>query len=105
LRIFLSQNRYAGRLVVVRLGQKNYLDTIERAVSMGETVLIENLGESIDPVLDPIIGRNTIKKGRAIKMGDKEVEYNSNFRLILHTKLANPHYQPELQVSSGLLEE
>jgi len=82
----------------VRLGHKNYLDVIERAVSMGETVLIENIDESVDPVLDPIIGRNTIKKGRAVKMGDKEVEYNPTFRLILHTKLANPHYKPEMQV-------
>jgi len=82
----------------VRLGHKNYLDVIERAVSMGETVLIENIEESVDPVLDPIVGRNTIKKGRAVKIGDKEVEYNSSFRLILHTKLANPHYKPEMQV-------
>ena len=82
----------------MRLGHKNYLDVIERAVSMGETVLIENIDESVDPVLDPIIGRNTIKKGRAVKMGDKEVEYNPSFRLILHTKLANPHYKPEMQV-------
>jgi len=65
---------------------------------MGETVLIENIEESVDPVLDPIVGRNTIKKGRAVKIGDKEVEYNSSFRLILHTKLANPHYKPEMQV-------
>lgn len=94
------QNRYAGQLTVVRLGHKNYLDVIERSVSMGETVLIENLEESVDPVLDPIIGRNTIKKGRAVKIGDKEVEYNPSFRLILHTKLANPHYKPEMQVTA-----
>ena len=55
------------------MGQKSYLDTIERAVSNGDVVLIENLEESIDPVLDPLLGRNTIKKGRAIKLGDKEV--------------------------------
>jgi len=71
---------------------------MERAVSQGETVLIENIEESVDPVLDPIVGRNTIKKGRAVKIGDKEVEYNPSFRLILHTKLANPHYKPEMQV-------
>jgi len=85
-------------LTVVRLGHKNYLDVMERAVSMGETVLLENIEESVDPVLDPIIGRNTIKKGRAVKIGDKEVEYNPSFRLILQTKLANPHYKPEMQV-------
>jgi dynein heavy chain, axonemal len=36
-------------------------------------------------------------------MGDKEVEYNSKFRLILHTKLANPHYKPEMQAQTTLI--
>ena len=97
------KNQGGSELRVVRLGARGYLDTIERAVSNGETVLIENIGEWVDPVLDPILGRNTIKKGRYIKMGDKEVEYSSNFRLILHTKLANPHYKPEMQAQTTLI--
>lgn len=40
---------------------------------------------------------------RAIKLGDKEVEYNQNFRLILQTKLANPHYKPEMQAQTTLI--
>lgn len=56
------KTKYGSKLVVVRLGHKNYLDTIERAISNGDTVLIENIGESVDPVLDTIVGRNTIKK-------------------------------------------
>lgn len=40
---------------------------------------------------------------RYIKIGDKECEYKPNFRLILHTKLANPHYQPELQAQCTLI--
>lgn len=43
----------------------SYLDTIERAVSEGQTLLIEDVGESIEPVLDHLLGRNTIKKGRS----------------------------------------
>lgn len=38
-----------------------------------------------------------------MKIGDKEVEYNPNFRLIIHTKLANPHYQPEMQAQTTLV--
>ncbi|PIK39300.1 dynein beta-heavy chain [Apostichopus japonicus] len=97
------KSKYADDLRVVRLGQKGYLETIERAISAGDTVLIENMEESVDAVLDPILGRNTIKKGRYIKIGDKEVEYNSEFRLILHTKLANPHYKPEMQAQTTLI--
>ena len=36
-------------------------------------------------------------------IGDKEVEYNSKFRLILHTKMSNPHYKPEMQAQCTLI--
>ncbi|EDQ88776.1 outer dynein arm heavy chain beta [Monosiga brevicollis MX1] len=97
------KKREGEALVVVRLGQKGYLDKIERALANGDCVLIENLGEETDPVLDKLLGRQTIKKGRAIMIGDKEVEYNKDFRLILHTKMANPHYKPELQAQCTLI--
>uniref|UniRef100_H2ZKB4 AAA+ ATPase domain-containing protein n=1 Tax=Ciona savignyi TaxID=51511 RepID=H2ZKB4_CIOSA len=96
------KRRYSN-LKIVRLGQRGYLDVIEMGVSNGDTVFIENVEESVDPVLEPLLGRNTIKKGRYIKIGDKEVEYHPSFRLILHTKLANPHYQPEMQAQCTLI--
>ncbi|KAI1896623.1 hypothetical protein AGOR_G00096680 [Albula goreensis] len=97
------KNKYGDGLRVIRIGQRGYLDSIERALSAGEVVLIENLEETVDPVLGPLLGRETIKKGRYIKIGDKECEYSPNFRLILHTKLANPHYQPEMQAQCTLI--
>ncbi|XP_045020772.1 dynein axonemal heavy chain 9 isoform X1 [Bubalus bubalis] len=97
------KNKYGEDLQVTQIGQKGYLQTVERAVEAGDMVLIENLEESIDPVLGPLLGREVIKKGRFIKIGDKECEYNPRFRLILHTKLANPHYQPELQAQATLI--
>ncbi|XP_067615922.1 dynein beta chain, ciliary [Eurosta solidaginis] len=97
------KQKYGEELKVIRLGQRSYLDTIELAITRGYTVLIENIDESLDPVLDPLLGRHLIKKGKAIKIGDKEIEYNSSFRLILHTKLANPHYKPEMQAQSTLI--
>ncbi|XP_074871093.1 dynein axonemal heavy chain 9 [Carettochelys insculpta] len=97
------KTKYGKDLRVVRIGQKGYLDTLECTLAAGEVVLIENLEETVDPVLGPLLGRETIKKGRCIKIGDKECEYNPSFRLILHTKLANPHYQPELQAQCTLI--
>lgn len=38
-----------------------------------------------------------------VKLGDKDVEYNKNFKLILHTKLSNPHYPPEIQAETTLI--
>ncbi|XP_034410206.1 dynein heavy chain 11, axonemal [Cyclopterus lumpus] len=97
------RNRLGPELRVVQLGQKGYLDVIEQALVSGETVLIENLLEKVDPVLEPLLGRNTTKRGRYIRIGDKECEYNSNFQLIIHTKLDNPHFPPELQAQTTLI--
>ncbi|XP_039611034.1 LOW QUALITY PROTEIN: dynein heavy chain 11, axonemal-like [Polypterus senegalus] len=97
------KKRYADDLRVVSLGQKGYVDIIEQAVVLGEPVLIENLEETLDPVLDPLLGRHTTKKGRYIRIGDKECRFHPDFRLILHTKLANPHYKPEIQAQTTLL--
>ena len=59
-----SALRHAGHSGVVRPFPFSYVDVIEQAVVTGETVLIENLEETIDPVIDPLLGRHTIKKGR-----------------------------------------
>ena len=97
------KNREGANLKIVRLGQRGYLDAIEKAIAAGDCVLIEDVGTWIDPVLDPLIGRNLIKKGRYIKLGDKEIEYDPKFRLILQTRYANPHYPPEIQAQTTLI--
>uniref|UniRef100_A0A8C5X999 Dynein axonemal heavy chain 17 n=2 Tax=Malurus TaxID=55806 RepID=A0A8C5X999_9PASS len=96
------KNKYGEDLRIVRLGQKRYLDTIAQAVSEGQTLLIEDIGETVEPVLDPLLGRTTAK-GRYIRIGDKEVEYHQRFRLILHTRCFNPHYKPEVQAQCTLI--
>ena len=79
-------------LQVVRLGQSDLLRKLEKALEYGYTILIENIGESLDAVLNPVIQRAVIKRGKKsyIKLGDTEVEFNKNFKLFLHTKLSNP---------------
>lgn len=37
------------------------------------------------------------------QIGDREIDYHANFRLLLQTKLANPHYQPEMQAQCTLI--
>ncbi|MCJ8728742.1 hypothetical protein PDJAM_G00007970 [Pangasius djambal] len=40
---------------------------------------------------------------RFIRLGDRDCEYNSRFWLLLHTKLANPDFPPELQAQTTLI--
>ena len=82
---FFSICNYAGPFI------HSYLDAIERAVSNGDCLLLENIGENVDPVLDPLLGRLTIKKGKYIKIGDKEVEYHPDFGLILQVNDGTSH--------------
>lgn len=55
-------------------------------------------GEELDPVLDPVLLKQTFKQGGvlAIKLGDATIEYSPDFRLYVTTKMRNPHYLPEL---------
>jgi len=38
-----------------------------------------------------------------VQLGDRLVEYHKNFKLFLHTKLSNPHYPPEIQAETTLI--
>lgn len=46
-----------------------------------------------------------IKTGNSytIKVGEKSVPYNANFKFFLTTTLPNPHYAPETSVKVTLL--
>lgn len=48
---------------------------------MGKPLLIENIEEELDPVLDPVLERRVIRKGKSliIQLADKEVNSFSLF--------------------------
>ncbi|XP_058455827.1 dynein beta chain, ciliary-like isoform X2 [Malaya genurostris] len=97
------KQKYGADLTVLRLTTKGYLDTIEKCIVDGSILLIENIGETVDAVLDPLLGRQLVKKGKCLRMGEKEIDFNPNFQLIMQTKLANPHYKPEMQAQTTLI--
>jgi dynein heavy chain, axonemal len=103
---WITTKEEANGLKVVRQGQKTMLTNLESAISSGVPVLIENMGERIEAVLNPVISRATTKRGATrftLQLGDKEVDYHPDFRLYLHTKLSNPHYPPEVQAEAALI--
>lgn len=97
------KQKYGDQLVVLRLSNPKYLDVIENAIKNGLTLLIENIEENIDAVLDPLLGRVLVRKNTCMRIGDREIDYHESFKLILQTKLANPHYKPEMQAQTTLI--
>jgi dynein heavy chain len=102
-----KEGKQKGRkLTIMRLPMNNDREReFEKAIEKGQSILIENMHESIEATLWPIVTRATFKKGNSmyVRLGEKELEWNPNFRLFLHTKLANPHYPPEIQAETTLV--
>ncbi len=68
-------------------------------------MLIENVEYEIDPMFETILTRNITKKGinYQIKINDKEINFNINFRIFLTTKIANPHHMPDLLIQVTMI--
>jgi len=85
-------------LVIADYKDVNYMKKIEQGIIHGRKVLFLDVGEEMDPVLDNILSKDLIQVGRnlCVKVGDKEIEYNPNFKLYITTRMSNPHYTPEV---------
>jgi dynein heavy chain len=85
-------------LSTTKLSDKDMLRTLENGVRYGTPVLLENVGEELDPALEPLLLKQIFRKGGQdlLRIGDVDVPYSPDFRLYITTKLANPHYLPEV---------
>ncbi|CAM9131888.1 unnamed protein product, partial [Ectocarpus fasciculatus] len=102
---WLRQKEEANGLEVFQLNQKGWMRKVEQAIINGQTIIIENLTEDIDPTLDPVLSRAIYKKGRNffVRFAGEEVEYDNKFQLYLQTKLSNPHYKPEIAAQCTMI--
>ena len=84
-------------MVSIQLSQKAWLKKVEMAVANGQVLMIESIGQEIDAILDPLLSKQFVKKGKnlMVRLGSEDVEIGNTFKLYLQTKLINPHYKPE----------
>lgn len=93
------------KISIIKLSDANFIRTLENSIIFGQPVLLENVGEELDPILEPILLKQTYQKGSTMymKLGSEPIEYNSNFFFYITTKLRNPHYLPEISTKVTLL--
>eukprot|EP00605_Chrysophyceae_sp_TOSAG23-4_P000859 GSChrysophyteH1.ASY1.ANO1.950.1 assembled CDS len=78
------RNMYANsNLQIIKLTEKEFLRTLENGIRYGAPVLLEN------------------KAGQMLlRLGDTDVPYSDEFKFMITTKLANPHYMPEICIKN-----
>jgi dynein heavy chain len=92
------KNKEGKELVVQNFSHPNFIRHLELAIQYGKPYLFEDLDEEIDPMIDPILERLTFIENNQemVKLGDNTIPWDKGFRLFMTTKLANPHYSPEI---------
>jgi dynein heavy chain len=92
-------------LRIVKLTDPSFLRTLENSVRIGSPVLMEDVGEMLDPSLETILNKQVFMSGgrKLIRIGDSDVDYDENFKFYMTTKLPNPHYLPEVCIKVTII--
>jgi dynein heavy chain len=87
---WIKSMELSNNLRVLDLQTNNYLHLVEECIRTGRPCLCQNVKEDLDPSLDPVLTRAVKRIGGVdiLKLGDREVEYNKDFRFYMTTKFA-----------------
>ena len=93
------------QLTVKSLNDSDFMKHLELSIQFGNPFLFENIGEEIDPILNPILDKNVSTENgqKFVRIGDKTIDWDDNFRLYFTTKLTNPSYTPEIMGKINLI--
>ena len=60
-----------NNLSVIKLTDATFMRTLENSIQFGTPVLLENVGEELDPALEPLLQKSTFKQAGVvcIKLG------------------------------------
>jgi len=100
------RNMYASKnLQIIKLSEKDFLRTLENGIRYGAPVLLENVGQQLDPSLEPVLLKQVFKRAgqNLLRLGDTDVPYSDEFKFMITTKLANPHYMPEVCIKVTII--
>jgi dynein heavy chain, axonemal len=74
-------------------------------VTLGDPLLVEDVEEELEASAESVLMRNVYQQDGAmlIKISDKGVNFNPDFRLFMTSKLPNPHFLPDVFIKSTVI--
>jgi len=56
------------KLSIIKLTDSDYMRTLENCITFGNPLLLENVGEELDPSLEPLLLKQTFKQGMCLPL-------------------------------------
>lgn len=83
----LSESFLPRKLCITSFLNSNFIRQLENEIRFGGILLIKD-AEYYDPILDSILRNEIYRNGgrMMMKLGDKELDFSPDFKLILHTR-------------------
>ncbi|ETN11506.1 hypothetical protein PPTG_10373 [Phytophthora nicotianae INRA-310] len=101
-----------NHLEIVKADDQNLMQAVEDCLVSGKHILIEDVTEALNPSLEPVVAIKPSQKSadnkratrKYVKLEDRVVETDTErFRLYLATKLANPHFVPDVYIRVNVI--
>jgi dynein heavy chain len=93
---------------VITLNVPNLRESMKMPLENGYPVLIESIENEVDPLLDPVLEKQYITKGGRKKTiilgGGEPLDFDEHFNLYMTSRLANPHFLPELAAKTTIID-
>ncbi|KAF1329905.1 Dynein heavy chain, partial [Globisporangium splendens] len=100
-------------LGTLKSNENSLMKVVEDCLVNGRPLLIEDVAESIEPPLEPVLSRHALTSNSTgtskayfacVTLGDRVIEVNmQKFRLYMTTKLANPQFIPDVFIRMNVI--
>lgn len=102
---WIKKKEERNNLKILSFNDSDFLKYLDMAIKYGSPILFQDVDDYIDPVAQNVTQKNVkVQSGRTfVLLGDKEVDWDPNFRLYMTTKLSNPIFNPAVYAIASVI--